>query len=203
MGPGSGGSLSGSDPLGGDTDFSVVPEDYIVDGADGEWGFHRQDVVGGIRVRIRAENDAGEGPWSAPVTAYPTLDQVGPLTVSRGAGRLTVSWPEVIGGHRLQGGVEVGWPSVRGTLCDCAYQAACDYGLTAGTEYTVRVTATVNGLEGLPSELVMGTPRRATVTSVGHRHSSTPTPQPPTTPPDDAYHPVTTVTPRDPRDRAR
>ena len=151
----------------------------------------------GVRVRIRAENPAGEGPWSDDMEATPTLDQVDPVTVSRGAGRLTVSWPEVIGAT----GYKVEWRAAGQAFAERSVTAPTRRqvitGLTAGTEYSVRVTATLNGIEGTPSALETGIPTRATVTRQPSTPStpSTPTPQPPTTPP---TTPPAVTPPRDP-----
>ena len=183
---------------GGDTDFSVLPDDdrELIDGASGQWSFPGQDVVGGIRVRIRAENDAGAGEWSAPETAYPTLDQVDPVTVSRGAGRLTVSWAKVLGATGYKVEWRTGTQAFKERSVTAPTRQHAITGLTAGTEYTVRVTATLNGIEGTPSALATGTP-----TTVTRRPStpSTPTPQPPTTPPTTPTTPPVTTAPRDPK----
>ena len=124
------------------------------------------------------------GDPSTEVLGTPTPRMVVDVRVSQGTGRLTVSWPEVPGAT----GYKVEWKSGNQAFATDRERLVATTrhvitGLTPGTEYTVRVTATLNGVEGPASELAMGTPTRATVTPRPDPQPQPPRqPQPPTQP---------------------
>ena len=130
---------------------------------------------------VGGEPSTGEP--STEVLGTPTPGMVVEVRVSQGTGRLTVSWPEVPGAT----GYKVEWKSGDQAFATDRERLVTTRrhvitGLTPGTEYTVQVTAALNGVEGPASELAMGTPTRATVTP---RPDPQPPrqPQPPTQPP--------------------
>ena len=118
---------------------------------------------------VRAVSAAGDGAPSAEMTGTPTAAAPGQVTnvrVTAGVSQLAVSWDAVSGasGYRVQ------WKSGSQEY-DATRQhvvtggTATSYtipGLTAGTEYTVRVRATrANAEDGAPSTEMTGTPTAA------------------------------------------
>ena len=118
---------------------------------------------------VRAVSAAGDGAPSAEMTGTPTAAAPGQVTnvrVTAGVSQLAVSWDAVSGasGYRVQ------WKSGSQEY-DATRQhvvtggTATSYtipGLTAGTEYTVRVRATrANAEDGAPSTEMTGTPKAA------------------------------------------
>ena len=123
---------------------------------------------------VRAVSAAGDGAPSAEMTGTPTAAAPGQVTnvrVTAGVSQLAVSWDAVSGasGYRVQ------WKSGSQEY-DATRQhvvtggTATSYtipGLTAGTEYTVRVRATrANAEDGAPSTEMTGTPTAAAPPSV-------------------------------------
>ena len=129
-------------------------------------------------------NSGTEGLPSDPVLGIPTLGQVANVRAVAGVGALMVSWKAVADAT----GYIVEWksgdqpwdPSRRHQVASVL--SATLSSLTAGTQYTVRVTATLGELEGATSEEAMGTPRaRRRPTTTTPRQPTPPTP--PTQPP--------------------
>ena len=99
-----------------------------------------------------------------PGPSSPTPAQVTGVQVMASAERLVVSWTAVsdAGGYKVQwkSGEEDFDESRQAELADGETVTYTITGLTAGTEYTIRVIATkVNAEDGLPSVEVTGTPR--------------------------------------------
>ena len=120
-----------------------------------------------LRVTATKAN-ADDGPPSSEVTGTPKAEapgQVTGVTVIEGVGELAVSWTEVSGAS----GYKVQWKSGSDAYDTDTRQHVVTGGstvtytipsLTAGTEYTVRVTATkANADDGPPSSEVTGTPK--------------------------------------------
>ena len=151
-------------------------------------------------IQVIATNESDDdGPASEMVMGIPTLGQVANVGAAAGVGALTVTWEAVADAT----GYIVEWKSgdqpwdsrqvasvLRTTLSS----------LTAGTQYTVRVTATLGQLRGEPSEEEVGTPNRRRRTTTSPRP---PTPQPTQPEPPTQTEPPVTSAPRDPRNRAR
>ncbi len=132
-------------------------------------GFTRVGLTAGTQYTIRVIStrvNADDGPPSAEVTGIPKAIpawQVTGVSVTPGAGQLSVSWSPAnnADGYRVQ------WKS-GGQSYDSSRQAAVTgtthtiTGLAAGTQYTIRVISTrVNAVDGTPSAEVTGTPRAA------------------------------------------
>ena len=107
---------------------------------------------------------------TGPVTVVTELGQVTGVTVTPGEGYLGVSWSAVNGAT----GYKVQWKSGDAVYASDRQQvidngsktSATITGLTAGTEYTVRVIATLtNADDGPPSVGVTGTPSARTTSS--------------------------------------
>ncbi len=121
-----------------------------------------------VRV-IATLSNADDGPASAEVTGIPKAASPGQVTgvrVAPGVGTLVVSWDAVSSAT----GYKVQWKSGAENYDTTNRQAAATgtshtiQNLAAGTEYTVRVIATLsNADDGTPSAEVTGTPRAASV----------------------------------------
>ncbi len=120
-----------------------------------------------VRV-IATLSNADDGPASAEVTGIPKAASPGQVTgvrVAPGVGTLVVSWDAVSGAT----GYKVQWKSGSQDY-DISREAAATgtshtiSSLAAGTQYMVRVIATLsNADDGTPSAEVTGTPRAASV----------------------------------------
>ena len=152
--------------------------------ADANPLFSEENVPRGTirHYRVRALSAVGASPWSATVsgtvtggTAPPPTQQPTPppaqqppgqvtgVMVSAGVGQLAVTWTVVTGatGYRVQwksGGQDYNTGDRQATATGTSYTIT---GLTAGTPYTVRVTATNAAGAGTPSAEATGTPRAA------------------------------------------
>ena len=121
-----------------------------------------------VRV-IATKASADDGPPSGEVTGTPSAvsaSQVQDVSVTVGVGQLEVSWAAVPDAN----GYSVQWKSGAEDYADTRQSTVSGSetitytitGLTAGTEYTIRVIATGDGVEdGAPSSEVTGTPRSA------------------------------------------
>ena len=121
-----------------------------------------------VRV-IATGEDADDGPPSGEVTSTPlemATAQVQDVTVTGGIGQLEVSWTALADSD----GYKVQWKSGDEDYADTRQSTVSGgetttytiTGLTAGTEYTVRVIATSTDTEdGAPSSEVTGTPKAA------------------------------------------
>ena len=163
-----------------------------------------EDLMAGTPYMVQViatieTGDADDGPASEMAMGTPTLGQVANVRTAAGVGALTVSWDLVddATGYTVEwkSGTQA-WDPSRSRQVASVRRATIP-SLTAGTRYTVRVTATLGQLEGMSSEEAMGTPtqRRASRPST----PSTPTPQPPTTPPTTPTTPPVTTAPKDPK----
>ena len=147
------------------------------------------DANQSLRVTVKAAAHSGSGDLTTgsvtvtpaqvtgPVTVVTEVGQVTGVTVTPGEGYLDVSWNAVNGatGYKVQwkSGDAV-YASDRQQVIDTGSKTSATIaGLTAGTEYTVRVIATLtNADDGPPSVGVTGTPI-----------ARTQPPSPPPTPP--------------------
>ena len=133
-------------------------------------------LTGGTEYTVRViatKANADDGPASDEVTGAPqgtTPGQVTGLEVAAGTNRLAVSWTAVSGA----GGYTVQWKSGdedyddsrQSVITTGATTSHTITGLTAGTEYTVRVIATkANVDDGPASDDVKGTPLAVAVLS--------------------------------------
>ena len=167
-------------------------------------GYTIEDLMAGTPYMVQViatieTGDADDGPASEMAMGTPTLGQVANVRTAAGVGALTVSWDLVddATGYTVEwkSGTQA-WDPSRSRQVASVRRATIP-SLTAGTRYTVRVTATLGQLLGMSSEEAMGTPtqRRPSTPST----PSTPTPQPPTTPPAQPTTPPVTTAPKDPK----
>ncbi len=119
-------------------------------------------------VRVLAtEDNADDGPPSNEVTGIPTsvsLSQVMGVEVAAGVEQLDVSWTVVsdAGGYKVQwkSGEEAYDESRQASVASGDRVSHTIAGLTAGTEYTIRIIATKEHADdGEPSSEVIGTPK--------------------------------------------
>ncbi|WP_433205754.1 fibronectin type III domain-containing protein [Dactylosporangium sp. CS-047395] len=105
---------------------------------------------GSYRFRVTALNPAGDGTASAPsvavvAVAAPAAPVVGAVAVT-GPGTVSVAWtapPGTVDSYRVY--------VSGGSTVDCAASPCTVAGLTAGMQYTFRVSALRNGVEGTQS----------------------------------------------------
>ncbi len=143
-----------------------------------------------LRVTVKAAGHSGNGDLTTgaitvtpaqgtgPVAVVTEPGQVAGVTVTPGVGYLAVSWDVVSGatGYKVQwkSGDELYASERQQVIGNGAKASSTIAGLTAGTEYTVRVIATLtNADDGPPSAGVTGTPVATTQ----------PPPSPPSPPP--------------------
>ncbi len=119
-------------------------------------------------VRVLAtEDNADDGPPSNEVTGIPTsvsLSQVMGVEVAAGVEQLDVSWTVVsdAGGYKVQwkSGEEAYEEARQASIAGGNAVSHTITGLTAGTEYTIRIIATKEHADdGEPSSEVIGTPK--------------------------------------------
>ena len=155
----------------GSEDFDTTRQHVVTGGATTSYTI--PDLTAGTEYTVRViatKTDADDGLPSDERTGTPRTPAPGQVTgvsVTEGVGQLAVSWGQVAGAS----GYKVQWKSGGQSYNDTPRQHVVTGGattsytipdLTAGTEYTVRVTATkANADDGLPSDERTGTPRAA------------------------------------------
>ena len=150
-------------------------------GTSGSWSDGPQDETGtsatitslmantGYQVRVQADNGEGQSMWVQSAStlstgALPAPGQVTSVQITEQVGQLRVTWNAATNAS----GYKVQWKSGTQSYNTTNRQAAVTAtnhtisNLTAGTQYTVRVTATrQNAPDGTPSAERTGTPMAA------------------------------------------
>jgi len=124
-----------------------------------------------LYYRLRATNENGHSALSQEVSASPVLSATAPgapasVTATPGDGQVTLSWGAVSGASKytIYRDTNTGVMPGTGTVLDNVTSPKADTGLTNGNTYYYVVTATVQGVESLPSAEVYGTPKASGTT---------------------------------------
>ena len=119
-----------------------------------------------LYYRLMATNENGNSPLSQEVSASPVLSATAPgapasVTATPGDGQVSLTWGAVSGASKytIYRDTNTGVMPGTGTVLDNVTSPRADTGLTNGNTYYYVVTATIQGVESLPSAEVYGTPK--------------------------------------------